>query len=395
MPFKTRKSTGDNGFSFGLAEGITSAFSRFRWITCIETASIASVASEPVGQTPRWQQLDLDYLIEGTLQTKGAEIRVLARLLNLRGSGEIIWTRDFDSRMPDALNLQDRIASETAAHVAPELLVWEGETASSRPQVDPTAYHLMLRAIPAIYRLDQAGFQAAGSMLERSLSLDQSSAACHSWLAHWYLLLIGQGRATGTGVMQRADQLARRAIALDPSDARAFTVAGHVRAFLHREAATAVGLHERAIALNPNFALAWCYSGLAHCYLGLHTEATRRIQHARRLSPHDPHGFFFDMALGMPFFLSGDYEIAAQLGRRAKSAHPGLSSTYKGLLAALGHLGLVSEATKLHKALSGLEPQFSVQEGINRSPMLRQEDVDRYAEGLRLAGVPERSDRPS
>ena len=393
MPFKTIGPTDESGFSLGLAEEITRAFSRFRWITCVAPVSVATVANEPVGQTSRWEQLDLDFLVEGTLRTQGDEIRILARLLNMRGSGEIIWARRFDSSMPDILNLEDEIASETAAQVAPELLVWEAERAASRPQVNPTAYDLMLRAIPAIYRLDLAGFQAAGSLLERSLELDPSSAACHSWLAHWYLLLIGQGWAADVAdAIQRADQLARRAVVLDPGDARGFTVAGHVRAFLHREADEAIGLHERAIALNPNLALAWCYSGLAHSYLGLHTDAIRHIQHARRLSPHDPHGFFFDMALMVPFLATGDYETAAQLGRRARNAHPGFSSTYKGLLAALGHLGLANEAAELRRELLVLEPQFSVQEAIIRSPLLRQEDRDRYAEGLRLAGIPERSE---
>ena len=394
MPFKTVGPTDESGLSLGLAEEITGAFSRFRWITCVAPASVATVANEPLGQTSRWQQLDLDFLVEGTLRAQGNEIRILARLLNMRGSGEIIWARRFDSSMPDILNLEDEIASETAAQVAPELLVWEAERAASRPQVNPTAYDLMLRAIPAIYRLDQAGFRAAGSLLERSLELDPSSAACHSWLAHWYLLLIGQGWATDAAdAIQRADQLARRAVVLDPGDARGFTVAGHVRAFLHREAEEAISLHERAIALNPNLALAWCYSGLAHSYLGLHTDAIRHIQHARRLSPHDPHGFFFDMASMMPFLLTGDYETAAQLGRRARNAHPGFSSTYKGLLAALGNLRSASETAELRRELLVLEPQFSVQEAMVRSPLLRAEDRDRYAEGLRLAGIPERSGR--
>ena len=68
-----------------------------------------------------------------------------------------------------------------------------------------------------------------------------------------------------------------------------------------------------------------------------------------------------------------------------------LSSTYKGLLSAVGKLGLASEAATLRDALLGLEPQFSIQEAIDRSPLLRQEDLDSYAEGLRLAGIPERS----
>ena len=161
--------------------------------------------------------------------------------------------------------------------------------------------------------------------------------SCHAWLAHWYLFLVGQGWATDIALAaERADSLSQQAVILDPGDARGFAVAGHVRAFLHKDAEAALWLHERAIDLNPNLAIAWCYSGLAHSYLGQHSEAIRRIEHAQRLSPFDPHSYFFDMALGMAFLLIGQYEAAARVGRRARDLNPGFSSTYRALLAALG-----------------------------------------------------------
>jgi TolB-like protein/FixJ family two-component response regulator len=392
MPFRNIGLNDDAAFSRGLAEEITTAFSRFRWITCVGPASVAAVANEPHGASEAWQALDLDFLVEGSFRRKGDGITVLLRLANLRGSGAISWGRRFDGQLQDLLDLQDRIASETAAQVAPELLVWEAMEAKSRPRVDPTAYDMMLRAIPAIYQLDEVAFREAGQLLERSLALDPSSAACHSWLAHWHLFLLGQGWAKGTErAAQRADELSKRAVVLDPEDARGFTVAGHVRAFLHKDAQGALGLHERAIELNPNMALAWCYSGLAHTYLGQHQEAVRRIEHARRLSPHDPHGFFFDTCLAFPFLLTGQDEAAARLCRRVRDNHPGLSATYKSLLAALGHLGAAREAASVRKALMALEPEFSIRAAAERSPLARQEDLNCYLQGLRLAGIPERS----
>ncbi len=390
MPFRTIGPKTDAAFSIGLAEEISAAFSRFRPIICAAPASVAALADEPRGQTERWRQLDLDFLVEGSFRKKGNEIRVLLRLVNMRGEGEISWGRRFDGLMADVLNLQDQIASQTAAQVVPELLVWQQQEEPSRPQVDPTAYELMLRAIPAIYRLDEAGFREARVLLERSLALDPSNGGCHSWLAHWYLFSLGQGWAADAAqATQQADYLSQQAVVLDPGDARGFTVAGHVRAFLHHEAEAALSLHERAIALNPNLALAWCYSGLAHSYLGQHAEAIGRIERAQRLSPHDPHGFFFDMALEIPLLLSGQYEAAVAAGRRARNLNPGLSSTYKSLLAALGHLGATREAATVRKALLALEPRFSIATALSRSPLLRPQDRQCYAAGLRLAGVPE------
>ena len=105
----------------------------------------------------------------------------------------------------------------------------------------------------------------------------------------------------------------------------------------------ACALHERAISLNPNLPLAWCFSGVANSYLGRHEEAIERIAQAQQLSPHDPHAFFFDMALMMPHLLRGEFETVVTLGRRAIELNPSFSSTYKGYLAALGHLGRDAE----------------------------------------------------
>jgi hypothetical protein len=44
-------------------------------------------------------------------------------------------------------------------------------------------------------------------------------------------------------------------------------------------------------------------------------------------SPHDPHAFFFDMALMMPHFLRGEFDKALAHGRRAVELDPGFTST--------------------------------------------------------------------
>ena len=144
-----------------------------------------------------------------------------------------------------------------------------------------------------------------------------------------------------------------------------------------------------AIALNPNLALAWCFSGLAHSYLGEHAEATRRINRAQRLSPYDPHGFFFDTAQIMPNLLLGEYDAAITSGRRAMVLNPDFSSSLKAQLAALGHLGRDQEAEEVRDRLLMLEPNFSINAATSRSPMVRSEDVALYADGLRRAKLPE------
>jgi len=368
--------------SAGLAEELTTALSRFRWIACVSPTSVA------VRQD--YQGLNLDYLIEGTYRRNEGGIRITVRLINMRQCGEITWTKRYGADMSNALAVHDQIAADAAAEIAPELLVLEGDRATRSASVHPTAYELVLRAIPAIYRLDREGFRGARPLLKQALSLDPTSAPAHSWLSHWYLLLIGQGWALNMErAARQALRLAERAIVLDPGDARALTVAGHINAFLFRRPDEALRLHASALDLNPNLALAWCFAGLANSYAGRHAEAVEQIQRARQLSPHDPHGFFFDMAMVMPLLLTGDHENAVRSGQRARRANPGLSSSYKGLIAALGYLGQAREARCLIDELYQVEPGFTVREAISRSPLMNPNDLACYAQGLRLAGLRE------
>lgn len=370
----------DRALTDGLGHEIAAALSRFRWIGCLSPSALWESATEP----------EADYALDGTVRRAGPLVRVALRLQDMRSAGEVVWARNFDFEAIDLLGLQDAIAAETAAQVEPELLLREGARAASRVARDPTSHDLTLAAIPGILRLERDGFARAGRMLSEAVRLAPEHVPAHSWFAYWHVMAVGQGWEIDAGAaMARAGELAERAVTLDPSDARALTVAGHVRSFLDRQVEEALALHERALALNPALPLAWMMSGLAYCYRGEHLEAIRRIERARRLSPFDPHAFFFDMALMMPHLLLGEYERAALLGRLTAQLKPGFSSSWKALLSALGHLGRSGEAVEVRSRLLSIEPDFTVGEAIRRSPLLRPVDLARFAEGLRLGGLAE------
>ena len=390
-PLRTIGEEVDDGFAAGLAEEISAGLSRFRWISCVpSTLWRGAKGANPANAT--WAGVEGDLVLDGTIQRAAGRLRVIARLIDMRSGGEIVWAGRFDREMTDPLGLQDEIGAAIVAQVDPELMAHEGRRTARRGPRNPSAQDLLLQALPSLYRMDRSTFLAARKMLEASLNADPASSVAHGWLAYWHVLLVGQGwspdplRST-----TEAAELAERAVMLDPGDARALTLAAHVRGFLGKHPEEAIALHDRALSLNPNLAIAWCFSGLSHSYIGRHDEGLRRITQARRLSPSDPHVFFFDMALIMPYLMRGDYASAIDAGRRAVQLNPCFSSAYKGYLAALGHMGKTREAAEVLRRLVELEPRFSVQEAIDRSPLIRSEDVARYAEGLRRAGLPEQA----
>jgi DNA-binding SARP family transcriptional activator/TolB-like protein len=398
--------------SVGLAEEITQALARFRWINLIAPGSIAALAHEPLGQTDRWRRLGLDFLLDGTVQrSKGARqsgiggggtldgerIRVTVRLLDMRGaqSGQMVWSQRFERDAADLFSLQDDIAAETAAQVDPELIMHESSRfaglANAPGQHAASAYELVLRAIPAIYRLVRPGYLEAGALLAEAARLAPEMGQVFSWWACWHAFLVGQGWAdVPEQAMARAGTLAERAVSLDPGCARALSIAAYVRSFvLHKDIAQTIALHERALALNPNLPFAWAVSALSLTYAGEHETAVAHAQQARRLSPFDPHGFFFDNTLMVPSLMLGDYETVVAVGQRALGLNPSMSSTCKGLLSALGHLGRVSEAQELRERLLLLEPGFTLRKAAARSALRRRVDLEIYVGGLRKAGLAE------
>lgn len=378
------------GLAEGLAEEITTALSRFRWIYLVASPSLAALSGELREGSARWRMLDLDFLLDGTVQRAGRRVRVNVRLLDLHAGGEVVWARRFDRTGGDILTLQDEIAAEAVAQIDPALLLREGRRARSRPATSLTAYDMVLRAVPALYRLEQASFEAAGEALRRAIVLDPEYGAARAWLAYYHVFLVGQGWAADPdAAMAEAGRLAEQAVRLDPADARALTIAGHVRAFLYHQVREAIELHEQALALNPNLPLAWAFAGLAQSYVGAHEAAIRRMRKALQLSPFDPHGFFFEMALMMPHLMLRQHGVVMELGRRATALNPGLSSTYKGFLSALGHAGEREETEAVRRRLLALEPDFTCRGAGLRSPLRRPEDVAYYVEGLRRAGLPE------
>ena len=384
LPPRVLAGSGVDSLLLGLAEEITASLSQFRWISCVLGAPVVR-HTPPVGIC---QNIDADFVLDSTIQQSDNRIRVIVRLLDVDAGGKVVWARRFDRETHDLLTLQGDIAAETAAQIDPELLLREGERLISRQSAEPTSNDLVLRAIPAIYRLEPTGFLAAGEMLAAAIAMDPGNAAAHAWWAHWHTVQVGQGWAKDPiAATRRAGELAERAVTFDPADARALTLVGHVRGFLHKRPEEARALHERALSVNPNLPLAWCFSGFALSYLGRHDEATEHIAQAQRLSPHDPHAFFFDMALMMAHLLRGDFDSAVISGRRATELNPGCSSAYKGYLATLGHLPREKEAARVLARLLVLEPAFSIKSAIERSPMLLRDDLALYAEGLRRAGL--------
>lgn len=393
MPFRmVGLAEEDTHLGPGLADEITNAMSRFRWMFVVASNSLARFAESNRDEAAIRAQFDIDFLLDGTIQRAGPKIRINLRLMDLRASNQIVWARRFDREADDLLSLQDEVAAEVVAQIDPEILLIEANLSTVQSPVDPTAYDYMLRAIPLIYRLEQSAYMQAGKLLDKAIELEPDYAAAHAWYAYWHVFLIGQDWAEHPqAMMERAGELAERAVILDPYDARGMAISGHVKAFLHRRLQDAKALHERALALNPNLAMAWALSAFTRTYAGELDEALIRAERYKRLSPLDPHAFMFDTNFVMIHMLKKNYEKAIEYGRNVSQLNASFSACLRPYLAALGYAGREDEIVSVRRRLMALVPDFSIERFLATLPNEREIDRQHYAEGLRRAGIRERT----
>jgi DNA-binding SARP family transcriptional activator/TolB-like protein len=374
----------------GLADEITTALARFRWLFVVSSNSLGKFVADTRDESTIRRMFGIDFLLDGTIQRVRNRLRITIRLLDLRAGNQVVWARRFDRQTHDLLSLQDEIAAEVVAQIDPEILLIEAKRVSARPPNDPTAYDLLLRALPLMGRMEREQYMKAGEFLRRAITLEPDYSAAHAWYAYWHVFLVGQGWAEeAEAALRRAGELAESAITLDPHDARALTIAGHVRAFLHRRLREAIALHERALSLNPNLAMAWNLSGVAYAYTGDYEVAEKRLERYKRLAPLDPHAFFFDTAFIIVGLIKRDYESAVAYGREVSQMNPSFSAACKPYLAALGHLGQIQEAAVVRRRLLSIEPNYTIKHFLSTTPFEHTRDRDHFAEGLRLGGIAE------
>jgi TolB-like protein len=390
LPFRSVGEPIGSGIALGMAEEVSAALSRFRTPRMIATATFWDGMGPAADAFARCRTYQLDYIIDGTIQVTDNQVRVDVALLDVVLDFETIWGGHFDGQLDDLFSLQHRIAFETVTQVDPELFQ---PVAAFEPMVDTAvaaAHHSVLTAIQGIFRLDRPKFMRARELLTQAIELDPDYAAAHAWMAYWSIMAVGQGWVDDPrDVTTLAGASAERAILLDPLDARALAIAGHVNGYLLHDVRSALELHARAIALSPNLPIAWTLSSWSKIYNGEHAAAVRHAIMSQSLSPRDPHIFFVEHALMTAQFFSHQLEESETLAEVVLKRNPGHASALNVRLAILGHMGRKEEAGLCLAALREIDPSVSVEKIVARAP-LRPKDKAFYTDGLQRAGVPRR-----
>ena len=381
-------------FADGMVEEITTALSRTRWLFVIARNSSFTYKGRAVDVKQVGREMGVRYVLEGGVRKSADRVRITAQLIDA-STGAHLWADRFDGSLEDIFELQDQVTASVVGAIAPRLEQAEVERAKHKPTESLDAYDYFLRGIASLHSWTKESNDEALRLFSKAIELDSDFASAYGMASWCYVRRKGSrwiiDRAQETAETAR---LARRAAELGWDDAVALAWGGFALAYVVHDVEVAAALIDRALQLNPNLAEAWHFSGWVRIYLGEPEAAIEHLAHAMRLSPLDPLTFVAQMAIAFAHFFAGRYDDASSWAEKAlATSPPGLRERpvyHPALLIAAASnslAGRLEEARNAIARLRQLNPTPHISNLKNQIPLRRPEDLARYTEGLRKAGL--------
>ncbi|MBR0728627.1 winged helix-turn-helix domain-containing protein [Bradyrhizobium japonicum] len=378
-------------FADGMAEDIITALSRFKAPFVIARNSSFTYKARAVDVKQVGRELGVRYVLEGSVRKAANRVRITGQLVDA-ATGAHIWADRFDGELGDIFDLQDKVTESVVGAIAPAVEKAEIERAKRKPTANLDAYALYLRGLA---RLHQFGNRQANDealrLFNRAIELDPEFATAYGRAAFCYLIARTNGWIPDiANAVAEVKKLTQRAVELGKDDAVALSAGGNALAFVVGDLGVGAGLVDRALALNSNLAEAWNFGGWVKVWLGEPESAIERFARAIRLSPLDP--WLMGMRTGTAYahFFLDRYDEAASWAAMALQCSPDYRPGLRITAASNAMAGRPEQARKAVARLRELSPTLRLSNLKDvLGPYRRAEDVARYEEGLRQAGLPE------
>ncbi|MGY3589756.1 TolB-like protein/class 3 adenylate cyclase/tetratricopeptide (TPR) repeat protein [Bradyrhizobium sp. USDA 4341] len=376
-------------FADGIVEDIITALSRFKSLFVIARNSSFTFKGKAVDIKKVGQELGVRYVLEGSIRKAGGRVRITGQLIDA-ASGAHLWADKFDGSLEDVFDLQDRITMSVVAAIAPKVDQAEIERSKRKLTEKLDAYDYYLRGLAVVEGATKDENEEALRLFYKAIEIDANFALAHAMLARCFTLRKANGWMADVA-MESAEtaKQARRAVELGRDDAAVLSRAGYALARVVFEPEEGADLIERALALNPHLSSAWQFGGLLKAFRGEPETAIEHLAHAMRLSPLDPSLYSMQTATALAHFVAGRYDESVLWAEKASREDPNFLPAIRIIATSAGNSGQLERAQKAAKRMLEIDPAFRVSRLTDHVPLRRPDDLARYAEGLRRAGLPE------
>ncbi len=204
-------------FADGMAEDITTALSKVRWLAVAARNSAFAYKGKAVDVREAGRELGARYVLEGSVRKAGNRVRITAQLLD-SAAGLHVWAERYDRELADTFAVQDEITEQVVAAIEPRLYAAEGLRAKRKLPDSFDAWECVVRALALLNSRAKDNIVSARDLLKRAVVLDPTYARAHSLLSFATTLGVHMGWDRIVDAAGPAASSAHQALQLDGED---------------------------------------------------------------------------------------------------------------------------------------------------------------------------------
>lgn len=371
-----------NYFSDGLTEDIITELSRFASLSVVARSSMFAYRDREVDLFEAGKALGAQYVLEGSVRKSGQRVRLTAQLADAE-TGQRVWAERYDRTLENIFEMQDELVHTIVSALPGRIEQSDRKRSIRKPAENLAAYDYYLKALEFERQYDRASIVRGRDALERAVALDPGFARAHALLAFFTFAQQWFDDVIDEVALDRAVELGKRAIELDPNDNDCYAKLG--TAYLSRcDYDQARHYLERAIDMNPHDAWTWSHYAWLLTTVGEHEASLRYLGNREAIDPFPPNWHW--ETRGISEYSLRRYRDAAVTFKRII----GPCHWIRGLLAAcLGQLGEHEDAKSQWAQMLREQPGASIESifAADSNTMQQTEDVEHWLEGLAKAGI--------
>jgi adenylate cyclase len=384
LPFANMSSDPEQEyFSDGMTEDITTDLSKISSLLVISRNSAFTYKGKSAKAQDISREMGVRYVLEGSVRKAGERVRITAQLIDAT-TDHHLWAERYDRPLTDIFAVQDEVVQKIVLALRVKLTPEEQARFKRAPTNNLEAYDYFLRGEQFLFRMTKETTIQTRQMFEQALELDPHYAATYAALSFTYWIEWFSQWSADPQNLQRAHELAQKAIALDESLPLAHLCLGWMYLIIKQYDSAQTEM-ERAIVLDPNNAGG--YDGLA-LLLNAVGQPEEAIEAAKKAVRLDLHQWGHLNALGQACLTARRYEEAIAAFKRVLAYNPNHWAAHWGLAIIYSELGREEEAKAAGSEMLRIMPQFTVERWKQMAPEKNPVAVERLAAALQKAGLP-------
>ncbi len=370
-----------------VAEEMCRALSRSTLLTVISHLSSRAMSNQLIDIKSVRKALDVDYLLTGTIRKVSGKVSCDFDFVDT-SNGAILWNRNLlcseEALLGDLPDCMIGVLQAVGKSIAKVTLA----NVHGRTLPEVADHELLIAGVSAMHRPALRDFLNARLYLLEAAARAPAVADIHAWLGKWFVLNVFKGYSTDrTADAQRALDCTARALDLDPESSFALTIDGFIHGNLLRDMGEASRRYSTALDQNPNESFGWLLRGALLAFQDQGLAAVEATQTARRLSPIDPFGYYFDSLASTAHLAAGNYRSALEFADSSLLINDRHISTLRAKITAQHFLGDGDGARQTANILMRRFPEFKLEDYRRTHPSAGHKLGQQVIEALGTAGI--------